>query len=173
MQDEELWFFIPELGDSYQVSSSGRVRSVYRTVYHTDGKVTHHKSRILKLGINKKGYSVCWPSFGGKKKSLVVHRLVAKAFVPNYLGLPEVNHIDEDKQNNHWANLEWCTTAYNVDYSQSGTCTLKSPTGEVVEVRNFSKFSRENGLSNGKVCALVKGSRNHHKGWTLYEAPRD
>lgn len=168
--DEEIWEYVLPLGDFYQVSSHGNVRSLARVVHHSDGKVTHHKSRVLKQSINHKGYKVVYPSFGGKKKSLVVHRLVAMAFHPKGEGEGEVNHKDEIKSNNYWENLEWCTTAYNVDYSQSHSCKLLSPSGEVVEVSNYSKFSRENGLSNGKISMLVNGKRKSHKGWTLHES---
>lgn len=55
----------------------------------------------------------------GKVKNEAIHRLVALAFIPNPSGLPEVNHKDENKQNNCINNLEWCDTAYNINYSHS------------------------------------------------------
>lgn len=173
MVDEEFWFQIDELGDTYQVSSLGRVRSVDRVVLHKDGKTTNHKSRVLKQSTNPKGYKVVYPTFNGVKKSLVVHRLVAKACCPNYLGLPQVNHIDEDKTNNHWTNLEWCTNEYNIEYSQARSGLFFSPEGELVKVKNLAKFSRENGLCNGKLADLLNGKRKTHKGWKAYETPRD
>lgn len=59
----------------------------------------------------------------GKRYTRKIHRLVAKAFVPNPDNLPEVNHIDEDKTNNHYTNLEWCTRDYNMQY---GTRTIRA-----------------------------------------------
>lgn len=166
---DENWADLKGFEGAYQVSDYGRVRSVSRAVHHKDGKVTNHKQRYLKPSLNKKGYKEVYPSKAGKKKSIKVHRAVCEAFWPNPNSLPEVNHKDEDKANNFFTNLEWCDTAYNVDYSQSHSCKLLSPDGEVIEVNNYSKFSREYGLSNGKISMLVNGKRKSHKGWTLHE----
>lgn len=48
-----------------------------------------------------------------KKYHRSIHRLVGKAFIPNPENKPQINHIDCDKQNNHYKNLEWCTNSEN------------------------------------------------------------
>lgn len=40
-------------------------------------------------------------------KAYLVHRLVAKAFIPNPENFPEIDHIDTDKTNNIYTNLRW------------------------------------------------------------------
>lgn len=50
---------------------------------------------------------------GNKGTSFYVHRLVAIHFIPNPLGLPEVNHIDGNRLNNDVTNLEWVTSSGN------------------------------------------------------------
>lgn len=50
----------------------------------------------------------------GTRKSFLVHRLVATAFIPNPDNLPEVNHKDKNTQNPNMNNLEWCTRKANL-----------------------------------------------------------
>jgi group I intron endonuclease len=47
----------------------------------------------------------------------------------------------------------------------SKTYTLISPNGEKITFTNMAKFCKENNLSNSKLCLVVQGKRNHHKGW--------
>ena len=46
-----------------------------------------------------------------------IHRLVAEEYIPNPNNYPIVNHLDGDKQNNHYTNLEWCTQKDNIIHS--------------------------------------------------------
>lgn len=64
------------------------------------------------------GYQGVTVKVGDRNKRFLVHRLVAETFIPNPLDLPQVNHIDGNKQNNCVENLEWCSCAYNVQHSK-------------------------------------------------------
>lgn len=66
---------------------------------------------------NKKGYLKLNIWQHGRRKGVFVHRLVALAFIPNPDGLPQVNHKDGDKDNNHVSNLEWCDSGYNLQHA--------------------------------------------------------
>lgn len=79
-----------------------------------DGRLFNTKTnKYRKLSIDKFGYSQT--SFFGKKKkiSVKIHRLVAIAFIPNNTGYNVINHLDGNKLNNHYTNLEWCSHAQN------------------------------------------------------------
>jgi len=86
----------------------------------SDGKVISHrwpnKPRELKPGkMGKGGYlSVALMIDNIKAQSFRVHRLVAKHYVSGYFEGAVVNHIDENKLNNHYSNLEWVTQEENV-----------------------------------------------------------
>lgn len=53
-----------------------------------------------------------------KGKRLLVHRILAKTFIPNPNEYPMVNHIDGNKLNNSLDNLEWCTLDQNMKHAQ-------------------------------------------------------
>lgn len=81
------------------------------------GDVRNDKTgRILAKPITKGGYVQYGLRENGKVHKLYSHRLVAKHFLSKVEGKDEVNHIDEDKQNNHFSNLEWCTTRENANH---------------------------------------------------------
>ena len=84
-----------------------------------NGDVLGQKGAVLKPGVDSKGYKFVNVYDNGKPFHLSIHRAVALTFIPNPNNLPQVNHIDENKQNNHVSNLEWCTNKQNHDYSNS------------------------------------------------------
>lgn len=99
----EDWKDIPGYEGLYVVSNNGRVMNV-------------RSGRVLRGIVNNLGYIMVGLSKSGKVKMILVHRLVAEAFIKNPDNLREVNHKDEDKSNNNVDNLEWCDRKYNVNY---------------------------------------------------------
>ena len=111
---KEIWKRIR--GYDYAISSHGRIKSLERTITMRNGKTRSIKETIRSPEVIR-GYAVIdLYNEKGKRKNYLVHRLVAKAFIPNPLSLPQVNHKDENKLNNHVDNLEWCTASYNLMY---------------------------------------------------------
>ena len=99
---EEVWVDIEGYEGLYQISNLGRVWSVKSNIYLKGGIISNY----ISVGLYKDRHY----------KNFHIHRLVAKAFIPNPLNLPQVNHKDEDKFNNRVDNLEWCTAKYNSNY---------------------------------------------------------
>lgn len=114
----EEWRDIKGYEGYYQISNKSRVKSLARKRHKTKhGKGGWLKERILKQSVNSDGYFTVVLTKKGIRKPYKVHRLVAKYFIPNKEGKPEVNHIDGDKLNNDIGNLEWVTKAENVRHA--------------------------------------------------------
>ena len=97
--------YVPlSINNNYYINKKGDIYSYYT-------------NRILKQRNSKKGYPSVHLTINGEGVSKVVHRLVAKTFIPNPDNLPQVNHIDGNKENNSVENLEWCTNEYNMRHS--------------------------------------------------------
>jgi hypothetical protein len=132
----EIWKPIKGYEGIYEVSNLGHVRSLDRKVskltkYGTMA-VFNIKGRLLKGTTTWHGYqSVNIRHTDGKFYPRLIHRLVAKAFVPGYFDGADVNHIDENKQNNRFDNLEWVTKTENNNH---GSHTQKA-TAHCVEER--------------------------------------
>ena len=104
----EKWVNI-ENHPSYFISNCGRVFS------KKSNKVM--KNRV----VSKNGYQQVTLD----NSQLLVHRLVAQAFIPNPNNLPCVNHKDENPGNNDVRNLEWCTYKYNSNYGTNPSSRSK------------------------------------------------
>ena len=62
---------------------------------------------------SSKGYRRIRLSKDGKQTTYLVHRLVARAFIPNPENKAEVDHIDTNPANNRVENLRWTTKLEN------------------------------------------------------------
>ena len=89
----------------YEVSTTGQIR---RT----------KNGKILTPKIERNGYVRVHLSKNGIAESVSLHRIVAKAFVPNPKGYKTVNHINEDKSDNRVENLEWASMSYQNSYGK-------------------------------------------------------
>ena len=85
---------------------------------YPDGKIWSKKSNKFLIPQKAgRGYFRVGLSIDGKVKCYYVHRLVAEVFVPNPNNYPQVNHIDENKENNNYQNLEWVTVQQNANHA--------------------------------------------------------
>ena len=111
--------------DKYYVTKEGTVHSVPRNGTRKGG-------HTLSQSKDSDGY--CVVKLRDKQKVVTgkVHRLVAKAFLPNPLNKPQVNHKDGDKTNNHVDNLEWVTASENVRHAKATGLQCECPNRQAV-----------------------------------------
>lgn len=119
---QEIWKDVLGYEGSYKVSNLGNVISIDRYVYYqkrkdkVEGKFVKGSVLVKRKSFGKY-LSVNLSKPGHGKKSFFVHRLVAKAFIPNPNNFEQVNHKDGNIYNNSVDNLEWVTMSQNVRHA--------------------------------------------------------
>ncbi len=185
---KEKWKDIKGYEGLYQVSNLGRVKSLDRYIVNKNNKQQYYNGKILKGNI-RKGYLKLTLSKDNSQKTVPIHILVAKAFIPNPENKPEVNHIDGEKTNNCVSNLEWATRSENELHAyKNGLAKPSLKQKEAVAKyakENYSKkvlqydlngnfikewnsmhdVWRELGIRPSYICRCCKGLRNHTYGY--------
>lgn len=172
---KELWKPIEGTNGKYEVSNTGKVRSL----------------NYGRLGITKElkswdngGYERVNLTIAKKQSKKLVHRLVAEAFIPNPENKSEVNHIDGDKHNNHVDNLEWTTHDENIYHAdktglregsvnallesnkrlQRPIIAINVETGEEIYYPSIKSAQRAIGTKD--INAVLSGKQHKAKGHT-------
>ena len=150
---EEIWKDIECYEGIYQVSNLGRVRSLdryYTKPHPRNGVPTKYFKRgsIITNHTLRNGYTNVMLKFEGGKKNFMVHRLVAKAFVPGYFEGADVNHKDCNRQNNHADNLEWMSRRDNLMYNNDKNASAmekihRSQRKPIIQMTMDGDFIRE------------------------------
>jgi predicted XRE-type DNA-binding protein len=140
----EEWLPISGYEDYYEVSSNGRVKRVSSITRHGRKR----KEGIIKANAFRTGYEYVELCKDNVRKKMLVHRLVAVAFLDNPDMRPQVNHINGNKRDNRRINLEWSTSSENQKHSiKTGLRTAKGEKnsrcklteGKIIEIRRLLK----------------------------------
>lgn len=153
------WKYIDGYDGLYMVSDEGEVISLPRVVSNGWGSYVKD-GRTLSAGLrgNKKPkYKFVVLVKDGEEKHYSVHRLVAKAFIPNPENLPEVNHIDQNTMNNCVENLEWCGRQYNIEYSKAVRVSQYLDDEKIAEYKSVSYASRMTGIARNAITNALRG----------------
>ena len=149
---DEIWRDIEGFEGLYQVSFTGKVRSLH----------FNHSNQIKEIKtFDNDGYDrVVLTAADKSRHKFLVHRLVASAFISNNIGKSEVNHIDGNKRNNCVFNLEWATRKENINHAiktnlRPANCIYTHPKrGESKCAKKVYQYSLDNKLIRVWPCAL-------------------
>lgn len=160
----EVWKDIQGYEGEYQVSNTGRVRSIKSNL-------------ILKQQTDNYGYYKVILYKKSKGEVIRVHRLVAQTFIPNPNNFNIVNHIDENPKNNNIGNLEWCTQKHNINHgtAQARRRLTRIKSLVAVDIITGEKRQFESGREaiNNKfyyrfILMCLKGEKESYKGYKWY-----
>jgi len=110
--ENEVWLPIEGYTGLYEVSNLGRVKRLDTTQVNSIGITKNVKGHII-IRNDKKQYNQIELWKNNSRSCVLVHRLVAAAFLPNPELKKEVNHKDGNPKNNRIENLEWTTRSEN------------------------------------------------------------
>jgi hypothetical protein len=106
----EVWKDVVGYEGIYQVSNLGNVKRISKT---RGVNIKYKNDYILKPMDNGKGYLRVKLTNNGISKRVMLHRIIAEAFIPNTNNKKVVNHINCNLKDNSIENLEWCTQSEN------------------------------------------------------------
>lgn len=158
----ESWMLLP-FNNNYAVSNYENVKNV-------------RKDKMLQLATTPSGYA----SITIGRKTMQVHRLVGLMFVPNPQNKPYINHIDGNKLNNYFLNLEWCTAKENDFHARelglkgfSGCVNDNRPviltdmeTNQTYTFRTIGHAALFLNTNKGSLYRVLNKKRNQHRGFT-------
>lgn len=175
----EIWKPVVGYETFFEVSNFGRVKSLN---YRDSGRCY-----LVSPIKNEQGYVRYSLQVKGQRKTIFGHVLVAKAFIENPYGKPQVNHVDGVKNNNHISNLEWVTAKENMQHAHDTGLmprtgrkkpvaygpkrALLKPVIKIDDNNNIvdrydSLAQAEiDGFSASKISAVCQGKRYYHRGF--------
>lgn len=156
--------FIPVQGyeHDYAIDCHGHILSLLTDQYVTPSVDTNG---YLKVTLMKDGVRAI-------KR---VHRLVAQHFIPNNDPTKTViNHIDGNKQNPDYTNLEWCTQQENTQHAHNTGLQTKTSDKKVVRgdgrvYRSLTEAANDNNITKSAISRVINGKRQKAGGWTWKE----
>ena len=171
----EVWRPFPGREGEYEISSHGRVKSLARTVSRSDGRTQFIRERIRKVQTAHDGRQVLVMHQDGIASTVLIHRVVAFAFLGNPAPGQVVCHNDGNPKNNRPENLRWDTPSANqMDRLRHGTDSrgerhnmVKLAESEAVAIRaeyaaggvSQSRIAKLFGISQSQVSNIVRGAR--------------
>ena len=142
--------------DRYRVYEDGTIKS-YKILKKTKKK----RCFEMKTFLNNKGYKYICLTKNNKRKWELIHRLVARHFIPNPENKPHINHKDGNPKNNHISNLEWVTQSENLLHAYQNKLRLsKIKEDQVPAIRNdprsLQKIADDYGVTRHTIWHIKK-----------------
>lgn len=171
--ENEVWKDVMGYDSLYQVSNFGRIKSLFKKWVRG-----YRKESFMSPRINKYGYSQVTLQHKKNKKTILVHRIEAFAFIPNIQNKPIINHINAIRTDNRIENLEWCTSSENIKHcfnmGNKDQCGSKNPYSKKViniitqkEYESIREAQLDSGYSYNYFSRMLSGQNKNTTSFIL------
>lgn len=150
----EKWKDIVGYEMTYQISNYGRVRSKNRIEINKLNVKRQLKGSLRSTFKNKNGYELITLSKNGENVAVLVHFLVAQAFIPNIDNFQQINHKNGNKADNRASNLMWCSPRENTHHIRRKMKSTSKFVGVSYDIESKNKPWMSRITINGKTKYL-------------------
>jgi hypothetical protein len=162
------WKAIKDYEGLYEVSNDGQIRRIsYEKRCHN---LRYELPKILNTYKDKNSYNVIRLYKNGIVSNLRIGRLVGLSFVKGYKENYQINHVNGNKADDNYKNLEWVTASENIihKFEKLGVCNKNNAKSKIVKQYDLNgnllkvypsthEVSRQTGFSQSMVAACCRG----------------
>lgn len=146
------WNCVPSESGNYIINRNGFVVSLNK----------RNPLKLINVRIDRAGYKSLRLNNRGISKTILLHRLIADAFVLNPENKPIVNHINGKKTDNRIKNLEWVTHSENVQHAydsmlikNKGRAVVDKCTNKIFD--NYKEAAKFYGINPNTLRGYLNG----------------
>lgn len=174
----EIWRPIPGWEGHYEASNHGRIRSINRAVFHTDGRTRHLTGRVLKERATLQGRPMVNLCRDGKCKNHTTHSLIAATFIGPRPQGAIIRHLNDDPWDNRVENLAYGSHHENVwDCIRNGGHPALNkthcPRGHELVDWNLTKAHARKGYRDCLACNRARAWMKRHPEETSLQVVSD
>jgi len=165
--EQEIWVNVKGFEGIYEISNYGFLRVKERIVIKSPrgySQTFRRKPRIMSTYLSE-GYKRLMLSAGSIRKREFIHRLVGFHFCDGFQPGFVINHLDGDKLNNHYKNLEWTTDVKNAKHAREvlnrpgwvGRLVLDTDTGVYYDSAKDAAKAKGYNISPAAIGRSMRG----------------